>query len=58
MTLSRLKHSYDQLIEKGGSRMNERNYAVVVCGYNEMANLPRCVDGLIHTVNNGQTLFF
>jgi N-acetylglucosaminyl-diphospho-decaprenol L-rhamnosyltransferase len=38
--------------------MNERNYAVVVCGYNEMANLPRCLDGLIHTVQQPSDLIF
>lgn len=38
--------------------MSNKSYAVVVCGYNEMPNLPRCLAGLIHTVEQPADLIF
>lgn len=38
--------------------MSDKKYAVVVCGYNEMFNLPRCLKGLIHTVEKPEDLIF
>jgi len=38
--------------------MSDKSYAVVVCGYNEMSNLPRCLSGLIYTVQQPADLIF
>lgn len=38
--------------------MDHKKYAVVVCGYNEMPNLPRCLGGFVRTVENPEDLIF
>src|SRR3989304_8907436 len=41
-----------------GIVLDHKKYAVVVCGYNEMSNLARCLGGLVQTVEKPEDLIF